>query len=438
MEMNIVIVGAGLGGLGTALALKIAAPSINVLVLEAAAELAEIGAGLQLTPNATRELLRWGLGDRLEKVATNPEVFTILSYKGDKLLGKRNGFGEEMSSKYGAPFWDMHRADLQIAMFERAQDLGVKFRFGVTVTTYDFEGSKVSLSNGDEVSGDLIIAADGLWSKARAEFLGSNESPLPTGDLAYRIVLNTEIIEDEDLKEFVSKPRVHLWVGPDCHAIYYPLRNNSMINIVLLVPDDLPENVAKAPGDIGQMKEIFRDWDPLLQRLLALVPEVQKWRLMNNTEMDSWCNEKGTIAFLGDACHPMLPYMAQGANSSLEDGAVLGGLIAKAHDKLDLPALLQIYQHLRKPRSLAIVEASFKQRHTNHLRNGPEQQQRDKILEEQFQEPLPGYPFYWLDPQSQGWIYSYNAYEEAEMAWKSFLRNDNSIGFGNTSKQARI
>lgn len=77
------------------------------------------------------------------------------------MLGKRNGFGEEMSSKYGAPFWDMHRADLQIAMFERAQDLGVKFRFGVTVTTYDFEGSKVSLSNGDEVSGDLIIAADG-------------------------------------------------------------------------------------------------------------------------------------------------------------------------------------------------------------------------------------------------------------------------------------
>lgn len=103
----------------------------------------------------------------------------------------------------------------------------------------------------------------GLWSKARAQFLGNNDLPLPTGDLAYRIVLHTDTIDDEDLREIVSKPQVHLWVGPDCHAIYYPLRNNTMINIVLLVPDDLPENVAKAPGDIGQMRELFRDWDPL-------------------------------------------------------------------------------------------------------------------------------------------------------------------------------
>ncbi|OJJ82587.1 uncharacterized protein ASPGLDRAFT_1496110 [Aspergillus glaucus CBS 516.65] len=389
--MDIVIVGAGLGGLGTALTLKTAAPSHNVLVLESAPELAEIGAGLQLTPNTTRLLLCWGLGDRLEKVATNPEVFTILPYKGDKLLGRRNGFGKEMICKYGAPFWDMHRADLQLAIFERAQELGVRFRFGATVTSYDFEGSKVSLANGNEVPGDLIIAADGTMS-----------SPLPTGDLAYRIVLNTDMIEDENLREFVSKPRVHLWVGPDCHAIYYPLRNNTMINIMLLIPDDLPENVARAPGDIGQMRELFRDWDPLLQRLLALVPEVQKWRLMNNTEMDSWCDEKGTIVFLGDACHPMLPYIAQGANSALEDAAVLGTLIAKAHDKSDFPALLQIYQHLRKPRSLAMVKGGLRQNSSSAT----------KILEEQLEEPLPGYPFYWLDPQAQGWVYSYDAVEE--------------------------
>lgn len=113
------------------------------------------------------------------------------------------------------------------------------------------------------VAGLLMNACIGLWSRARPKFLRNNESPLSTGDLAYRIVLNTDTIQDEDLKQFVSKPRVHLWPGPDCHAIYYPLRNNTMINIVLLVPDDLPEDVAKAPGDIGQMKELFRDWDPL-------------------------------------------------------------------------------------------------------------------------------------------------------------------------------
>ena len=103
----------------------------------------------------------------------------------------------------------------------------------------------------------------GLWSKARSEFLATNDPPFPTGDLAYRIVLNTDMIIDQDMKEFVSKPRVHLWAGPQCHAIYYPLRNNTMINIVLLVPDNLPENVAKASGDLEEMKELFRDWDPL-------------------------------------------------------------------------------------------------------------------------------------------------------------------------------
>lgn len=116
---------------------------------------------MQLTPNATKLLCRWGLEDRLEKVAASPEVFTILPYKGDKVLGRRDDFGKEMICKYGSPFWDMHRADLQLAMFERARELGVKFRFGATVNRYDFQAAKVSLANGAELSGDLIIAADG-------------------------------------------------------------------------------------------------------------------------------------------------------------------------------------------------------------------------------------------------------------------------------------
>ncbi|KAK5043493.1 hypothetical protein LTR84_011935 [Exophiala bonariae] len=148
-------------------------------------------------------------------------------------------------------------------MFERARELGVKFRFGITADRYDFQAANVSLVDGGEVLGDLIIAAGDLWSKARAQLFGNNDPPLPTGDLVYRIVLHTDTIEDADLGAIVSRPRVHLWVGPDCHAIYYSLRNNTMINIVLLVPENLPENVAKAPGDTGQMKEYFSDWGPL-------------------------------------------------------------------------------------------------------------------------------------------------------------------------------
>lgn len=128
--------------------------------------------------------------------------------------------------------------------------------------------------------------------------LGYTASPTPTGDLAYRIVLNFDQVKDPEVLRFLSKPQVHLWAGPDCHAIYYPLRNNTMCNIVLLVPDNLPENVARAPGSIDEMKEIFRNWVPMyvllfssllqklliyyrLQKLLSLVTDVDKWKLMH-------------------------------------------------------------------------------------------------------------------------------------------------------------
>jgi salicylate hydroxylase len=102
----------------------------------------------------------------------------------------------------------------------------------------------------------------GLWSKTRSSFLGQDSPPLPTGDLAYRILLHTKDLKDSELKEFASIPRVSLWVGPDCHVMCYPLKNNTMLNIVLLVPDNLPEAVAKAPGDLEEMHEIFKSWDP--------------------------------------------------------------------------------------------------------------------------------------------------------------------------------
>lgn len=187
-----------------------------------------------------------------------------------------------MLEKYGGNFWDMHRADLQIALFQATQQHGVRFKFGATVVKYDFQKPAATLESGEEIDTDLIIAADGeddtyttlpelsitltregLWSRCRSSFLGHPTPPIPTGDLAYRIVLRRDDIHDETLRDFMATPRVRLWVGPECHAIYYPLRDNTMCNIVLLVPDNLPENVAKSAGDLAEMHAIFQDWDPL-------------------------------------------------------------------------------------------------------------------------------------------------------------------------------
>ncbi|KAH9203818.1 hypothetical protein DL95DRAFT_500329 [Leptodontidium sp. 2 PMI_412] len=411
MSFKIVVVGAGLGGLAAAVSLKTESPKHDVLVLDSAPSLAEIGAGLQLTPNATRLLERWGLRDRLENLVSNPQTFTVHRYSDGALLGKRENYGQEMLEKYKANFWDIHRADLQIALYDRARSLGVEFRFGVLVERHDFKIPEVIISTGERIGGDLIVAADGLWSKTRSSFLGKPSHPIPTGDLAYRIVLRVEDIDDQELREFASIPRVCLWVGPDCHAIYYPLKNNTMLNIVLLVPDNLPGTVAKAPGDLEEMNEIFKNWDPLLRKLLALVPKIDKWKLMHLDEMARWFNEEATVVFLGDACHPMLPYMAQGACSALEDGAALGILLSRATSLQDLPKTLKAYQDMRKPRSLALQQGSMKQRYNNHLPDGAEQITRDQLCKQQFEEPQPGYPFYWIDPAMQSYVYGYDLFE---------------------------
>ncbi|KAH6685501.1 hypothetical protein F5X68DRAFT_154692 [Plectosphaerella plurivora] len=412
MPLNIVVIGAGLGGLAAALSIKHERPDHDVLVVESAPVLAEIGAGLQLTPNATRLLVRWGLKSRLEKLATSPEEFVIRRYDGKKLLGERQGFANEMFKKFGSYYWDMHRADLQLAMFEQAKILGVRFHFGTLVTDIRPEIPELTTDKGDIITGDLIVAADGLWSKARSAVLGKPSPPIPTGDLAYRIVLKTKDLEDPELLEFMRKPRVRLWVGPECHAIYYPLRDNSMANIVLLVPDNLPDNVAKMAGSLSEMKEIFAKWDPLLQKFLEQVDRTDKWKLMHLEELAEWYNREGTIVFLGDACHPMLPYMAQGAGSAVEDGAALGVLLSKVTTREDLPKILETYQNLRAPRSTALQKWSMKQRHINHLPDGKEQEERDLVAESQLYDQNPGYPFYWIDPAAQSFTYGYDVMAE--------------------------
>ncbi|KZM22436.1 oxidoreductase [Ascochyta rabiei] len=348
MPLNIIIVGAGLGGLAAAISVKQEKPDHRVQVIESAPALAEVGAGLQVTPNATRLLKRWGLMRSLEKLASSPQEFTIHRYSDGALIGKRDNFGEEMLAKYKSPFWDMHRADLQIGMYERARELGVEFRFGALVKSTELETPSVTLSNGDCVEGDIIIAADGCPSP-----------PIPTGDLAYRVILRVEEIENDELRRYFETPRVVLWAGPDCHAICYPLKGGSLINIVLLVPDTLPEGVARAAGGLDEMLEIFQDWDPRLKSLLTMVPKVEKWKLMHLDELQHWSNAEATIAFLGDACHPMLPYLAQGAGSSLEDGAALGVLLSRADHRQDLPEILKLYEQLRKPRSSALQKRSM-------------------------------------------------------------------------------
>ncbi|KAH8672806.1 hypothetical protein BGZ60DRAFT_430114 [Tricladium varicosporioides] len=433
MSIHVIVIGAGLAGLSAALSVKIANPEHSVTVLESVRELAEVGAGLQLTPNATRLFKPWGILPTLTTKATSPTQLHVNRYDGTKLLSSTPNFQDQILSRYSAPFWGMHRVDLQRAMANRCTELGVVFRFASKVVSVDFSNALVSIEGGGKVKGDVVICADGLWSSTRSQFLGKPSPAVLTGDLAYRIVINTSELSGPDapeLRKFIEQAHVNFWVGPETHVVAYTMRAGAVYNIVLLCPDNLPENVSKTEGDVEEMKALFEGWDPILRKFLAQVKGVAKWKLMWLEGLPEWANEQGTFVMMGDCCHPMLPYLAQGANSSLEDGAVLGyllGKVSQSSKSTQLPKVAQMYQSLRKNRGETIQKEAFKQRQDFHMPDGEKQIRRDGVFERAWKvgedgvgrsEPEGDFPSRWQCPRVQRWLYGYSAYEEVERAFE--------------------
>jgi salicylate hydroxylase len=318
----------------------------------------------------------------------------------------------------------MHRVDLQRAMASRCQELGVVLRLSSKVGNVDFDNAEVTLEGGETIKGDVILCTDGLWSSTRPQFLGAPSPAILTGDLAYRIVINTEDLSGPDapeLREFIENSTVNFWVGPNTHVVAYTMRAGAVYNIVLLCPDNLPLEVNKSEGDIDEMKAFFEGWDPILRKFLNQVKGVAKWRLMWIDPLPQWANDKGTFLMAGDCCHPMLPYLAQGANSSLEDGAVLGHLLSKVSytsRATQLPQAAKLYQDLRKERGEKIQKETFKQRHDFHMVDGQEQEERDKLMLSMLGGELkPDFPSRWTCPRVQRWLYGYDSYAEAENAF---------------------
>ncbi|KAI1777286.1 FAD binding domain protein [Hypoxylon cercidicola] len=417
-QLHLVVVGAGLAGLAAAISTRL--EGHRVTVLEKTARLVEVGAGLQVTPNATRLFHHWGVFDELSSKAAVPSYLAVRRYDGTRLLAYEDDFQKKMLDRYGAPFWDLHRADLQQALVRRAQSLGVDIRLGADVQHVNFRRASVIMEDGQTVQGDLVLGADGLWSRTRDFLLQRPLTPKPTGDLAYRIILNLEDIGDSELRELVSNPSVNFWIGPESHVVGYSLRQGRTYNLVLMRPDDLPEDVSRAAANVGEMRKLFEPWDPILSKLLACVNSVDKWRLMHISPLDAWVNNEGTFLMAGDACHPMLPYLAQGANSSLEDGAVLGRLLKYVTSREKLAPALEMYQQLRKARGETIAKEALGQRDSFHLPDGPWQEQRDAVfLASLGKEATPHFPSRWTCPSVQRWLYGYNAVVEADKAYEA-------------------
>ena len=419
IQLDIVIVGAGLAGLAASISCGLAGH--RVTVLEGAKALAEIGAGLQITPNASRLLSKWGLLDRCEAVCAEPTSLAVHRYADGKILAEQKDFNVKTRRKYGAPFIDMHRVDLQKILYEKAVELGVDVKLGQRVRRIEHENGQpeVIFEDGETMKCDLVVGADGLWSKCKESLLGRKDNPQPTGDLAYRIVLTLDQLKnDQELRDWVANPQCHFWAGPDAHAVGYSVRRGEMFNLVLLCPDDLPPNVSRQTGSTEEMRALFKGWDPIMTRFLDHVSEVDKWKLMYSTELETWINKQRTLLLIGDSVHPMLPYLAQGANSALEDGAVLGGLLAGVRRRDQLKQAVELFEKVRKARSEAISRETFYQRYQFHMPDGSEQEERDKLFESQLgkEENDVKFPSRWTCPEVQPWLYGYDAYREVDDA----------------------
>jgi salicylate hydroxylase len=375
---TIFVAGAGIGGLTASLAL--AARGFRVVILEKAERLEETGAGLQLSPNASRVLTDLGLQPRLAARAVTPDAISLMSAQHGGEVA-RLPLGEAATAAAGAPYWVVHRADLQAALQGAVNDhpdielrLGCQFEDvaphakGLTVV------QRSGMMRQQEVA-LALIGADGIWSAVR-HHLFPEVQPQFSGLIAWRGTLDATRLP----REYTSR-RVQLWMGPNAHLVAYPISGARQINVVAVVPDSWNRPGWSAPGDGNELKGAFASakWPGPARMMIGAVDGWRKWALFTVPEGSEWT--KGAVALLGDSVHAMLPFAAQGAGMAIEDAAVLAKCLAESAGEagVGIPAALKRYAKLRRPR-VSRVQRTARRNGTIYHLAGPMAFARDLVI----------------------------------------------------------
>ncbi|KAF2093227.1 FAD/NAD(P)-binding domain-containing protein [Rhizodiscina lignyota] len=426
-NLDIVVIGAGMGGLACALSLA-KQGFTRISVYETASNLGFVGAGIQLAPNLARILDRLGVWADIFKEAVEIRETSIREGADEHELAHVDL--SDIEAKYGYPHSVGHRSSLAGQLFEGCKgEKAITFHFSTgaeEIKRWSSPPSFTAVPRNAEpytVEADIILAADGIKSAVRTSMLKEINCDAQITDsktAAYRIMLHRHQLEhDPELLELIDSNRVTRWIGEKRHIIAYPVSSKQIYNISSAQPD---ANFAEAPsvtyttkGSKEAMLDVFHDFSPKVLRMLDLVPEgeVCEWRLRIHAPLPTWVH--GEVALVGDACHPTLPHLNQGAAQAVEDAAVLGVCLAKLPSTKpeDIYKALRVYEKVRMDRAYLLVDMATQSGRALHLGEGTAKEERDKAFREA-KERGGKLPDRWADADVQKMIFGTDIWKKAE------------------------
>ncbi|QRM31134.1 FAD-dependent oxidoreductase [Microvirga sp. VF16] len=360
--LSIAVIGAGIGGLTAALAL--ARQGHAITLIERRTGFSEVGAGLQLSPNASRILIKLGLGPALRRAASEPQRVVVRAIRTGKTIGQV-ALGSFMHERFEAPYWVVHRADLQTILLDAVRsEPAIRLVMGRTVEEVEDGPQRARLtwiSAGgmrESIEADMIVGADGVWSKVR-QALGDGKPPAFRGYIAWRATFERKAAPAE-----LAGDETGLWLGPQGHVVHYPIAGGRLVNVVAIEKSPTPVEGWAAPGNRDELLKHYASATPALRTLLSQPQEWLRWSLFDHPAARL---ADGRIALLGDAAHPVLPFLAQGAALAVEEAATLAFLLGQGGQ--DIPQILASYEKQRLARATRVQNEARRNGRLYHAGN---------------------------------------------------------------------
>lgn len=359
---RVAVVGAGVGGL--TLAAVLTRIGVPCLVFEQAGSLTEVGAGVQLSPNAIRPLVGLGIGPALRRHAVRITATEVRSWQDRPIT--RTMLGDDCERRFGAPYYAMHRAHLQGALRQAVGEAPLRLGHQVTGVEERGTGARVVFADGSTHDADLVVGADGIRSVIRTVL--ASDTLVFSGFGVFR-----GLVPAARLPAAAREQAVRAWMGPGGHVVCYPVAGGELVSFAAIVP--LAEPPACSAADPAVMRATFKGWGGLVSHLIEAADRVGIWALYDREPLQRWATDWITV--LGDAAHPMLPFLAQGANQAVEDAMDLAACLVTCDG--DVPAALARYAALRAPRTAALQQ--YARYAASHLAGGADQRDRDSALQ---------------------------------------------------------